>query len=66
MHVFGHVKVLQERQKYARDSFESLYSDLFREETKLGHCLSQLDKGSESFCHSISLGVDGLKVIILL
>lgn len=62
MHVFGHVQTLRERQTYARTSFENLYSELFREETKFGHIFSRLNKGSESFCHSLTLGVDGLKV----
>ena len=63
MHVFGHVRILEQRQEYARESFQKLFSDLFREETKLGHCMDRLNKGSDSFCHSLSLGVDSLKVI---
>ena len=62
MHVFGHVQVLRERQNYARSSYENLYTELFREETKLGHLFARVNKGSESFCHSLTLGVDGLKV----
>ena len=65
-HVFGHLHVLQDRQRYARDSFQNLYTEIFKEESKLSHCMSRLDRGSEYFCDSLAAGVDGLKVILTL
>ena len=59
---FGHVHVLQSRQRYARDVFQKSYTELFRSESKLAHCLSRVDRGSEYFCESFVAGVSGLEV----
>ena len=59
---FGHVNVLQKRRNNAMKVFQSLFTEQFKIDTKLGHCFNCLERGGADFGDSISSGVKGLDV----
>ena len=61
-HNLGHLDIFERRRSHAKKSFEKLYGEIFRDQTKLDHCLKRLDCASKSYSNSILNCVPGLKI----
>ena len=61
-HNLGQLDILSHRKSHAKETFQKSYGAVFREQTKLDHCLKRLDSASKTYADSIFGCVPGLKV----